>query len=60
MVYSGGKGVSKMHYSQIKLNLFLNKKAPILIKTGAFLNKIEENKVKITLSHAQHILRFWY
>ncbi len=40
MVYSGGKGVSKMHYSQIKFDLFLNKKAPILTKTGANLIKI--------------------
>jgi hypothetical protein len=43
MVYSGGKGVSKMHYSQIKLDLFFNKKAPILTKTGANLIKIEKN-----------------
>ncbi len=60
MVYSGGKGVSKMNYSQIKLDLFLNKKAPILTKTGANLIKMDENKGKITLSPVQHIHLFWY
>lgn len=43
MVYSGRKGVSKLHDSQIKLKLFSYKKARFHYKIGQNLLKMTEN-----------------
>jgi hypothetical protein len=59
MVYSGCKGVSKLIDSQIKLKMFLNKKARFLYKIGQNLLKTTENHQKITLLLFLHIHLFW-